>query len=91
MTERNDISGLLGFIGREKVWRDRMQDVVAEHLMPALEEFDVDHDDLAVLLGEQWSAVLWGCGFEDFLGRRYGEENIVDLYLNSRGWKETAL
>jgi hypothetical protein len=34
--------------------------------------------------------VLWGCGFEDFLGRYYGDENIVDLYLKRRGWKETA-
>ena len=91
MGVRNDISDLLGFIGREEVWRERLQDVVGEHLMPALEEFEVDHDELAGLLGEHWSGVLWGCGFEDFLGRRYGEENIVDLYLKRRGWKETAL
>lgn len=91
MSVRNDISGLLGFIGREQIWRERLQDVVAEHLMPALEEFEVKHDELADLLGEQWSGVLWGCGFEDFLGRRYGDENIVDLYLKRRGWKETVL
>lgn len=91
MAERNDISDLLAFIGREGNWRDRLQDVVAEHLMPALEEFEVDQDDLADLLGEQWSGVLWGCGFEDFLGQRYEDGNIVDLYLKRRGWKETAL
>jgi hypothetical protein len=91
MSVRNDISGLLGFIGREQIWRERLQDVVAEHLMPALEEFEVDHDEVADLLGEQWSGVLWGCGFEDFLGRRYGDENIVDLYLKRRSWKETVL
>ena len=91
MSVRNDISGLLGFIGREHIWRERLQDVVAEHVMPALEAFDVEHDELADLLGEQWSGVLWGCGFEDFLGRRYGDENIVDLYLKRRGWKDTVL
>jgi hypothetical protein len=91
MAERNDISGLLDFIGREGDWRERLQDVVAEHLMPALEEFEIDQDDLADLLGEQWSGVLWGCGFEDFLGQRYEDGNIVDLYLKRRGWKETAL
>lgn len=32
-----------------------------------------------------------GCGFEDFLGYRYGDGNIVALYLKRRGWKETAL
>ena len=91
MSERNDISGLLGFIGREGSWRERLQDVGAEHLMPALEEFDLDHDDLAELLGEQWPGVLWGCGFEDFLGRQYEGENVVNLYLKRRGWKETVL
>lgn len=91
MSERNDISGLLAFIDREGDWRDRLQDVVAEHLMPALEQFEIDHDDLAELLGEQWSGVLWGCGFEDFLGQHYDDGNIIDLYLKRRGWKETAL
>ena len=87
---RNDISDLLNFIGQNDVWRDRLQDVVAEHLMPAIEEFEIDEDDLSELLGEPWPGVLWGCGFEDFLGRRYGEENIVDHYLKRRAWNETA-
>ena len=87
---RNDISDLLGFIGRDDVWRDRLQTVVAEHLLPALEEFQVDNDELSEILGEPWPGVLWGCGFEDFLGRYYDDENIVDLYLKRRGWKETS-
>jgi hypothetical protein len=91
MAERNDISGLLAFISREGDWRERLQDVVAEHLLPAVEEFEIDQDGLAGLLGEQWSGVLWGCGFDDFLGQHYEDGNIVDLYLKRRGWKETAL
>ncbi len=86
---RNDISDLLEFIGRDDAWRGRLQDVVAEHFMPALDEFEIDEDELSELLGEPWPGVLWGCGFEDFLGRYYGDENIVDLYLKRRGWKET--
>ena len=50
MAERNDISDLLAFIGREGDWRERLQEVVAEHLMPALEEFGIDHDGLIDLL-----------------------------------------
>jgi hypothetical protein len=88
---RNDISDLMDFIGQNDVWRDRLQAVIAEHLMPALEEFEIDDDDLLQLLGEPWPGVLWGCGFEDFLGRRYSDDNIVDLYLKRRGWNETAL
>ncbi|HQU67895.1 MAG TPA: hypothetical protein PLI43_06820 [Albidovulum sp.] len=59
--------------------------------MPALEEFEIDHEGLADLLGEQWWGVLWGCGFENFLGQRFEDGSIVDLYLKRRGWKETAL
>jgi len=91
MAECNDISGLLAFIRRDGDWRDRMQDVVTEHLMPALEEFEIDREGLADLIGEHWSGVLWGCGFEDFLGQHYEDGNIIDLYLKRRGWKETAL
>lgn len=86
---QNDISDLLDFIGRDDAWRNRLQDVVAEHLMSALEEFEVDNDELSELLGEPWPGVLWGCGFEDFLGRRYGDDNIVDHYIKRRGWAET--
>jgi hypothetical protein len=93
LAERNDISGLLTFIGREDGWRERLQEVIEEHLGAALDAFEIDSDDLAKLLGEPASGTLWGCGFEDFLGRRFGSqgENIVDLYLKRRGWKETVL
>ena len=93
MAERNDISGLLTFIGREDGWRERLQEVIEEHLGAALDAFEIDCEDLADLLGEPASGTLWGCGFEDFLGRRFGSQgdNIVDLYLKRRGWKETVL
>ena len=77
MAARHDISGLLAYIDSEGDWRARLQDVVAEHLMPTLQEFEIDQDDLAELLGEQWSGVLWRCGFEDFLGQQYEDGNIA--------------
>lgn len=93
LAERNDISGLLAFIGREAGWDERLQSVIDEHLDAALEAFDLEREDLADGLGEPASGALWGCGFEDFLGRRFGSEgeNIVDLYLKRLGWKETVL
>lgn len=54
MAERNDVSGLLPFIGRESDWRERMQDVVAENLMPALDASKIDQGGLADALGERW-------------------------------------
>lgn len=93
LAKRSNISGLLAFIGREQGWGEKLQSVIDEHLDAALEAFDVDREDLADGLGEPASGALWGCGFEDFLGRRFGREgeNIVDLYLKRRGWKETVL
>jgi hypothetical protein len=87
------ISGLLTFIGREDGWRERVQEVIEEHLGAVIDAFEIDSEDLADLLGEPASGMLRGCGFEDFLGRRFGSqgENIVDLYLKRRGWKKTAL
>ncbi len=77
-------------LANDDIWLGRLQEVVAEHLMPALEEFDLEHDELDEVLGEPWPGVLWGCGFEDFLNRQYDDGNIVDLYLKRRGWNETA-
>jgi hypothetical protein len=87
------LDGLIRFIRRDDVWSKRMADVLAEHLSPTMEEFDVDFEKLGDILGESWPMVLWGCAFEDLLGRTYGAdgENIADLYLKRRGWKETAL
>lgn len=92
MGTRNDIDGLLHFIGRDEVWRDRLSEVMDEHLLPALEEFDIDVDELDDILGAPWPNVLWGCGFEDFVGRRYEPkgQNIVDLYLKRQGWTESV-
>jgi hypothetical protein len=43
----------------------------------------VDFEELGDLLGQSWPMILWGCAFEDLLGRRYGAggDNVADLYL----------
>lgn len=91
MLKGNGIDGVVGFIGRQDVWRDRLLQVLDEHIGPALEEFDLEFEDLGELLGETWPMTLWGCAFEDFLGRTFGSDqtNIVDVYLGQRGWSET--
>ena len=92
MAKANGVDGLIGFIRRNDVWHQRMFDVLAEHIGPALEEFDLDFEDLSELLGETWPMTLWGCAFEDLLARTFGNDqtNVVDLYLGQRGWAEGA-
>lgn len=93
MKPGHDLDGLMRFLGRDDVWRERLQDVLDEHFGPALEEFEVDFEELGEIVGESWPMVLWGCAFEDLISREYGpdHENIIDLYLKRRGWSETAL
>ena len=55
---RNDISDLLDFVSKGDLWLDRLQDVLAEHLMAALEEFDLEFDDLSAVLGAPWPGVF---------------------------------
>ena len=93
MSAAHDLDGLIRFILRDEVWAERPAELLDEHLGPALEEFDVDFEELGDLLGQSWPMILWGCAFEDLLGRRYGAggDNVADLYLKRRGWKEPAL
>ena len=92
MAKGNGVDGLIGFIRSDETWCERMYQVLDEHIGPALEEFDLEFEDLAELLGDTWPLTLWGCAFEDLLGRTYGTEhaNVVDLYLDQRGWSEIA-
>lgn len=92
MKPSHDLTNLIAFSQREGVWPELLASVLDEHFGPALEEFDLDFDDLEKVLGPQLPWVMWGCAFEDFLTRDWEPEgNVVDLYLKRRGWREPAL
>lgn len=91
MKPSHDLTHLIGFAQREGVWPDLLRSVMDEHFGAALEEFDLDFEDLGEILGPQLPWVMWGCAFEDFLTRDWEPEgNIVDLYLKERGGRESA-
>ena len=83
------IAAVMKWAQREE-WRDRLDTLIADHLEPACEAFDLDPDELPDLLGPGAYAQLIGCAFEDFLTCDFepGGHNIVDDYLKRRGWKE---
>ena len=92
MKPSHDLTNLIAFAQREGVWPELLASVMDEHFGPALEEFDLDFDDLEEVLGPQLPWVMWGCAFEDFLTRDWEPEgNVVDLYLKRLGWREPAL
>ena len=91
MPSSHDIEGLMKFLSRDE-WRDCFEEVFEEHIGPVLEAGDMEFDDLAEIIGDDWAMTLWGCAFEDFLTQDFTVEggNIVDEYLKRRGWKEGA-
>ncbi len=90
MASVRSLAGLMKFLRREE-WRAVFNEVLDRHLAPACTRAEVSIDELPNLLGDHHGSVLWGCVFEDFLTRDLDDgRNIVDDYLERRGWKESA-
>ncbi|TCU08386.1 hypothetical protein [Rhizobium sullae] len=91
MPTSHDLKGLMKFLAREE-WRECFDEVFYDHFGPVLDAGDMDFEDIAEILGDDWAMTLWGCAFEDFLTQDFEVEggNIVDEYLKRRGWKENA-
>ncbi len=91
MPASHDLKGLMKFLAREE-WRGCFEEVFDDHFGPVLKAGDMEFDDLAETLGDDWAMTLWGCAFEDFLTQEFDVDggNIVDEYLKRRGWKEGA-
>lgn len=91
MPAGHDLKGLMKFLARDE-WRGCFEELFDDHFGPVLEAGDMEFDDLAEILGDDWAMTLWGCAFEDFLTQDFDVQggNIVDEYLKRRGWKEGA-
>ncbi len=86
-----DLKGLMKFLARDE-WGGCFEEVFDDHFGPVLKAGDMEFDDLAEILSDDWAMTLWGCAFEDFLTQEFDVQggNIVDEYLKRRGWKEGA-
>jgi hypothetical protein len=91
MPTSHDLKGLMKFLARDE-WRDCFEEVFDDHFGPVLDGGDMEFEDIAEILGDDWAMTLWGCAFEDFLTQDFEVKggNIVDEYLKRRGWKENA-
>lgn len=91
MTHARDLSGLIKFAG-SPAWAEHLAEVLAEHLRPAMEAFDLSFEKLADVIDEHWALVLWGCAFEDLVTRTVEPDgrNLADDYLKRRGWNESV-
>ena len=86
-----NLNALVKFLGRDD-WALQFEEVMGDHFWPVMDEFGLDHEEIFELLGSHWAMTLWGCAFEDFLTQAFEPDGrtFVDIYLKSRGFKETA-
>jgi hypothetical protein len=91
MASKRLLEGLMKWSTRDP-WRDRFDQVLEDHLLPACDETGVAIDDIASIMGEDlFMSTVWACAFEDFVTREFEDgANVVDEYLKRRGWKESA-
>jgi hypothetical protein len=90
MANAKSLAGLMNWLHREE-WHNSFDELRERHLGRACTKAGIAIEELADVLGEQHSSVLWGCVFEDLLARDLDDgRNIVDDYLRRRGWKESA-
>lgn len=90
MTHSDSIARLIKWLARDD-WRDAFAEVLDQHLGRACNDAGIDVDDISWVLEDGLYNMLWGCVFEDFLTRvSEGGANIVDAYLERRGWTESA-
>ena len=84
MKTGHDLKGLIKFLGRDD-WQHHLEAVVAEHFGPALDEFNLEYNEIGEVLDDQWATTLWGCAFEDFLTRAMGPMGAISSTSISSG------
>jgi len=90
MARGEKIDGLIRWVERDQ-WQEPFGEVIEQHLGDACAEAGIAIANIIDILGEPHFRSLWGCAFEDFLGRRLEDgRNVTDDYLERRGWKESA-
>ena len=66
MLGNHSLSGLMKWLTHEE-WHEPFADVLDLHLGPACDDYEMDFEDIAEVIGDHAAMTLWGCAFEDFL------------------------
>jgi hypothetical protein len=96
MAKRSDtdkaIRNIMGWADRPE-WMDERSALLDAHLAPACDRLGIGREELSQEIEEyDFGGMLFGIMFEDLLSRRLppDEKNIVDEYLERRGWRESV-
>ncbi len=84
------IEHLARWAGRGR-WKEECMRAIAAHFEPVCAKSGISEDELAEALGEFHYEMVEACAFEDFCSRRPASRrsNVIDDYLDQRGWKES--
>lgn len=87
----HDLSRIIKFATRDD-WSDALQDALGDHVGMAMQEFDLEFEEIGEIVSDHYAGVLFGCALEDLMTRRFEPDgqNLVDDYLKRRGWNEAA-
>ena len=77
---------------RRPEWAEQQAAVFNAHLDPVCDRIDLARDALIQELeAHGYGGMLFGVMFEDFISRRLADDrNIIDDYLQRRGWRESV-
>jgi len=77
---------------RRPEWAEQQAAVFDSHLAPVCDRIDLAQDALIQELeAHGYGGMLFGVMFEDFISRRLADDrNIIDDYLQHRGWRESV-
>src|SRR5437899_6819523 len=72
-------------------WKEECRRALAAHFEPVCAKAGISEDELAATLREFHYEMVEACAFEDFCSRRPAarRRNVIDDYLDQRGWKES--
>jgi len=75
---------------RRERWREPCQRALAAHFETICRAAGMDEKELAEEIGEEHYEIAQACAFEDFLAGGVGwrGRNVIDDYIDQRGWKE---
>ncbi|MGH8501627.1 MAG: hypothetical protein ACREVE_03990 [Gammaproteobacteria bacterium] len=86
------IRNLMKWIAESGEWSEEQDAIFDAQLAPVCEHFDIDPDELGAELTEhEYAGMMFGVLFEDFVSRRSDDgDNVIDAYLEKRGWRESV-
>ena len=85
MNVGHDLSRIIKFATRDD-WAEALHDALSDHVGAAMEEFNLEFDEIGDIISDHYTGVLFGCALEDLMTRRFepNGENLVDDYLKRR-------